>query len=90
MHPSLTEDEIAEITKPLTQGKARIRFFKKLGCKVSAKPNGQPLVGRAEYEATLMGKNHQAPRVGPIHGRVIAVDWDAVRAARKGHSKSAC
>lgn len=54
MSPHLTPAEVAEITEPLTQGAARCRFFEGLGCKVKTKPNGQPLVARAEYEAALM------------------------------------
>lgn len=50
--PYLTDEEIADITEPLTQGAARIRFFQRIGCqKVEPKPNGQPLVWRAEYDA---------------------------------------
>lgn len=51
--PHLTPAEVAEITEPLTQGYARCRFFERMGCKVVQKPNGQPLVSRAEYEAAL-------------------------------------
>lgn len=49
--PYLTDEEIEAITTPLTQGKARIRFFKRLGVKAETKPNGQPLVWRSEFEA---------------------------------------
>jgi hypothetical protein len=48
--PFLTDAEITDITDPLTQGYARIKFFQRLGVKVSRKPNGQPLVGRTEFE----------------------------------------
>lgn len=51
MTPYLTDQEIAEITAPLTQGAARIKFFRRLGVKVDPKPNGQPLVWRADFEA---------------------------------------
>lgn len=56
MKPYLTADEIAEITDPLTQGAARIRFFKERGCKVFARPNGQPLVHPAEWEEVKSGR----------------------------------
>ncbi len=49
--PYLTDEEIAELTAPLTQGAARIKFFRRLGVKVEPRPNGQPLVWRAEFEA---------------------------------------
>lgn len=48
--PYLTDEEIEDITKPLTQGAARIKYFRSLGVKCEPKPNGQPLVGRAEFE----------------------------------------
>lgn len=48
--PYLTEDEIAHITKPRTQGAARMRYLQGLGLKVVARPNGQPLVIRTEWE----------------------------------------
>lgn len=51
MKPYLTDDEIAEITKPLTQGAARIKYFRRLGVKVEPRPDGQPLVWRADFEA---------------------------------------
>lgn len=54
MTPHLTDDEISSITAPLTQGAARIKFFRRLGVKVEAKPNGQPLVWRADFEAARL------------------------------------
>ncbi len=51
MKPYLTDEEISEITEPLTQGAARIKFLRRLGIKAEPKPNGQPLVWRADYEA---------------------------------------
>ena len=49
--PYLTDAEIAHITEPRTQGAARIKFFRRLGVKVEPRPNGQPLVWRANFEA---------------------------------------
>jgi len=48
--PYLTVAEIKDITEPLTQGAARIKFFRNMGVKVEPKPNGQPLVWRADFE----------------------------------------
>jgi hypothetical protein len=81
-HAHLTDAEVEAATFPLTQGAARIKFFRKLGCKVSPKPNGQPLVGRAEYEAALLSRKHRpmAPRVN-----VIPIDWNS----GKGFAKRA-
>ena len=49
--PYLTDAEIAHITHPLTQGAARIKFFRKIKVKVESRPNGQPLVWRVDYDA---------------------------------------
>lgn len=51
MTPYLTDVEVAEITTPLTQGAARIKFFESIGVKAETKPNGQPLVWRKDFEA---------------------------------------
>lgn len=48
--PYLTDDEIAGMTKPLVQGAARIRFLRAKGYKVDERPDGQPLLLRAELE----------------------------------------
>ncbi len=48
--PHLTDTEVIEITEPLTQAAARCKFFERHGCKVLKKPNGQPLVSRADWE----------------------------------------
>lgn len=78
--PYLTDAEIEHITMPLTQGAARIRFFEKLGCKVKVRPNGQPLVGRVEYEAVMTSRrNAQLP---PEPGSVVSPDWGRLRATR--------
>lgn len=50
MKPYLTDEEIAHITKPLTQGAARVRWFLDHGYQATARPNGQPLVGRAHFD----------------------------------------
>jgi hypothetical protein len=79
MTPYLTDAEIEHITHPLTQGAARIRFFKTLGCKVKERPNGQPLVGRAEYEAVMTSRRNA---IAPPASEVVRPDWDKLRAAR--------
>ena len=80
MTPYLTDAEGEEITKPLTQGAARIRYFKSIGCKVKERPNGQPLVGRAEYEAVMTSRRNAM--VPPAPGQVVRPDWDRLRAIR--------
>lgn len=75
--PYLTDDQVESITKPLTQGAARIKFFRKLGCNVKPKPNRQPLVGRADFEAAMLAKQRkQAPTDG---AKVIRPDWASLR-----------
>jgi hypothetical protein len=78
--PFLTDEEIANATEPLTQGAARIKFFERLGVKVKAKPNGQPLVWRCDFEL----RRQQAAN----DGRPASRDWTAfekrVRCGRDG------
>lgn len=80
--PHLTPAEVAEITEPLTQGAARCRFFRGLGCKVQEKPNGQPLVARVEYEAALLSKGPRKPQARRT-SEVVRPDWQALRALRR-------
>lgn len=80
MSPHLTDAEIAEITEPLTQGAARCRYIRKVyGVTVKEKPNGQPLVGRAEFEAALTSRRPQAaPRA--TGGNVTSLpDWKSAK-----------
>lgn len=52
--PYLTDDEIAEICKPLTNGAARYRYLtEELGLHAGRKPNRQPLVARSEFERVM-------------------------------------
>lgn len=61
--PYLSDEEIAEICRPLTMPAAQRRHLARLGLLVKAKPNGQPLVARAEFERVMTG----AP-AAPAHG----------------------
>jgi len=74
--PYLTDHEIAEITAPLTQGAARCRFLTNLGVKVKRRPDGQPLVGRAEFEV-LMQAHHNQKATEEVSE--TAPDWPALR-----------
>lgn len=50
--PYLTDEEVEFITRPRTQGAARIKFFREVvKCRVEARPNGQPLVWRSDFDA---------------------------------------
>lgn len=46
--PYLTDEEIFEICRPLRQGAAQIRQLKAMGIKVHRRPDGTPLVWRAD------------------------------------------
>lgn len=60
--PYLTDAEIADICRPLTQGAAQIRLLQRMGLIVKRRPDGTPLVGRAHYEAFMGGPAKQAER----------------------------
>lgn len=75
--PFLTDDEIAAITHPLVQGAARCSYFRRLGIKVDPRPDGQPLVGRAEFEAARMAPN-RGGTVAPGE-KIIAPDFSELR-----------
>lgn len=51
MTPWLTDGEIADLCAGLKQAAAQMRFLRQLGITVRAKPNGRPLVMRADVEA---------------------------------------
>jgi hypothetical protein len=51
----LTNEEIAEICRPLKQPAAQIRYLRSLGIVVQAKPNGRPLVVRDHAAFVLSG-----------------------------------
>jgi hypothetical protein len=86
--PYLTDQEIAEITAPLIQGAARCRFLNRIGVKVQRRPDGQPLVGRAEFEAFMQARDSA---IAPTHRTEAGPDWpalqDRVRYARGQKAK---
>lgn len=84
-HAHLTDAEVEEATYPLVQGAARIRFFRRLGCKVKPKPNGQPLVGREEYRAAMSSQK----RIGGTPTPARVYDFAALRAAGAGKPRRA-
>lgn len=51
--PFLTDDEIAEICQPLRMAAAQRRHLERLGLLVKTRPDGKPLVGRAEFERVM-------------------------------------
>ncbi len=48
--PWLSDDELAALCEPLEQPAAQIRYLKRSGYHVTAKPNGRPLLMRSELE----------------------------------------
>ncbi len=63
--PYLTDAELAEICEPLVAPSAQIRYLKSLGMIVHRKPNGKPLIARAEFERVLVGRSSKLPPVRP-------------------------
>ena len=49
----LTQAEIAQICHPLRQHAAQVRYLRSLGLLVHRRPDGAPLVSRAEWNARL-------------------------------------
>jgi hypothetical protein len=64
MSPILSDDEVDEICAGLVQSAAKVRFLRRLGVPVERKPNGRPLVCRAEWER----RNPQATAGGSALG----------------------
>lgn len=58
----LTDAELADICRPLTQYAAQIRYLRSLGLRVDRRPDGSPLVRRAEWE------RQQAQQGRPANG----------------------
>jgi hypothetical protein len=54
--PDLTDDEVDEICAGLTQNAAKCRYLRSLGLRVERRPNGRPLVARAEWERRLVSQ----------------------------------
>lgn len=52
--PDLTQDEIDAICAGLSQYAAQCRYLRGLGLRVERRPNGQPLIARAEWESRLV------------------------------------
>lgn len=57
----LTDDEVAQVCAPLVMPSAQLRYLRSLGALVHRKPNGRPLVARAELERVLVGRKPDQP-----------------------------
>lgn len=58
----LTDAEIAELCRPLTQPAAQVRYLRALKLEVTLKPNGRPVVVRSHAEAVLSGQRRGEPQ----------------------------
>lgn len=58
--PDLTDEEVDEICKGLSQNAAKARYLVGLGLHVERRPNGKPLVMRAHAEQVLAGRQPAA------------------------------
>ncbi|MVT28541.1 hypothetical protein GO496_08055 [Acidovorax citrulli] len=65
MEPDLSDDEIDRICAGLTQSAAKVRYLRTLGLRVDRRPNGRPLVARAEWGAPLRQSPGAAVRSQP-------------------------
>lgn len=72
MNPDLTDEEIDAICAGLSQSAAKVRYLRGLGLRVDQRPNGRPLVARAEWDrhyatrpALETVKSAPAPSNGP-------------------------
>lgn len=68
--PFLSDAELLHICNPLTQPAAMIRYLKREGFHVKRRPDGWPLLSRANYDAVMMGQAQPAaatdtPQAGP-------------------------
>ena len=61
MTPWLSDEEIADMCRPLEQPAAQLRFLKREGYVVSRRPNGRPFLMRAEVERVKVGRSPQRP-----------------------------
>lgn len=71
--PWLSDDEIADLCAGLKQAAAQIRFIRQLGLQVRTKPNGRPLVMRADFDALQTpAANKPAPQREPNRAALVA------------------
>lgn len=70
--PWLTDDEIASLCDGLVQPAAQARFLRHMGLVVRFKPNGKPLVMRADVEALGKPAAKPAAKRGPDRAALVA------------------
>ena len=85
--PYLTDVEIAEICAPLVVPGYQVKYLQRLGLVVNRKPNGKPLVARAEFDRVLVGRQPEVPRAGAGPNRAALMELLNQRKPRKASSK---
>lgn len=73
--PDLTDDEIDAICAGLTQHAAKIRYLKRLGLRVDRRPNGRPLIARAEWDRKFGSATQQQDAPLPQQPTSTAPRW---------------
>lgn len=69
MSIALSDEEVAELTKPVTQGAAQARHLSKLlGCEIRRRPDGRPIVTR-----TMLARLEQQEQTARIDN---GLQWD--------------
>lgn len=65
MRPDLTDEEVDSICAGLKQHEAKARYMRRMGVTVRKRPNGRPLVMRAEFERIMTGATSAPANSGP-------------------------
>lgn len=65
MRTHLTDAEVDDICRPLQQHAAQIRYLRSIGMRVERRPDGSPLVRRADWERQQQAQNDRPARRGP-------------------------
>lgn len=67
--PDLSDEEVDAICKGLKQSAAKIRHLHSLGLRVDRRPNGRPLIARAEWDRVFARpSNLTATNTIAVHG----------------------
>ena len=53
--PDLTDEEVDAICAGLLQNAAKVRYLQRMGLRVQRRPNGRPLVARADWDRIWQG-----------------------------------
>lgn len=77
--PYLSDAELLDVCKPLTQPAAMIRYLKDQGFHVKRRPNGWPLVSRSNFDAVMMGHAQPAAADTPAAGPNVQALLDRFR-----------